>query len=559
MEDLSNLFEAENGHFIIDSEEGRALLTVHPPGKKGRPVSFADVIARLELFGVTDYEKHIVEAIVQDADAMPHDVGVFPEPEPVPARLEIELSGDRMQGFAVLHPPLHRGRWILESELADALKQAGIVHGVRPAWRTRVLDPAVLSEKPAAQSGPESPLRLLIAEGTSVVQAKAAFVEYGINPHPGLAPEHDGSARVDFRSIHVIQTCEAGHILARIHPGAAGHAGVSVTGEIIEPAPLPEIRLVAGKNTILSPDRLVLSAEKSGHVRLREIEMPGELRLHFDVDDVLRLENVDYSTGHIDFPGTVAVSGTVADGFDVLAAGDVIIEKSIGNVHIRAGGSIFLSEGVIGRGSASLDAEGQILSRFVQSASLHAGGSIVIEEAVLHSQVVSGKDISVEQGKGEVIGGELICSGVLRANRIGSRLETPTRIVLGLDPDTLEKLRALDQEIYEKKRILDRVENHLRLIEEARARRKDVDLETEKKLLSVREKHASMLTSLEKQRRKVQDRIVPNPRSSLHTLEAHPGVEVYFGLSIAPYRVFGRSVRNLKLSLVDGKIYAGNL
>jgi hypothetical protein len=36
-------------------------------------------------------------------------------------------------------------------------------------------------------------------------------------------------------------------------------------------------------------------------------------------------------------------------------------------------------------------------------------------------------------------------------------------------------------------------------------------------------------------------------------------VEVYFGVGIAPYRIFGRPVRNLKLTLADGKIHAGKI
>ncbi|HNN60864.1 MAG TPA: FapA family protein, partial [Leptospiraceae bacterium] len=472
MEDIEALFDSQNGHFIVDSENGRAMLTVHSPGKKGMPVRLTDVLARLELFRVSGFSKNVLEAIVQDADGMPHDVGIFPEPDAIAARVEIELSPDKMQAYAVIHPPVHGGRWVLESELSSAMEAAHIVHGVRAEWKTQALTPVSM----------DGPIRSLIAQGTPVQMGVPATVEYGVDPRPGLAPAADGETRVDFRKIHVIQTCEEGKILARIFKGEPGHAGVTVTGEVKDPPELLVMRLVAGINTRLSADGSVIEAEKSGHVRLREIEMPGEIRLHFDVDDVLKLETVDFSTGHIDFPGTVIVTGVVADGFDIVASGDVILEKTIGAVHVRAGGSIFLSEGVIGRGAASLQAGGQILSRFVQSAALHAGGSIVIEDAVLHSRLVSGKDISVEQGKGEILGGEAICSGIFRANRIGSRLETPTRIVLGLDPDTLEKLRALDRDIYEKKRILDRVENHLKQLEEARQRRKEVDLDTESKL-----------------------------------------------------------------------------
>ncbi|HMW60490.1 MAG TPA: hypothetical protein PKA91_12650 [Leptospiraceae bacterium] len=77
MEDIEALFDSQNGHFIVDSENGRAMLTVHSPGKKGMPVRLTDVLARLELFRVSGFSKNVLEAIVQDADGMPHDVGIF--------------------------------------------------------------------------------------------------------------------------------------------------------------------------------------------------------------------------------------------------------------------------------------------------------------------------------------------------------------------------------------------------------------------------------------------------------------------------------------------------
>lgn len=210
----------------------------------------------------------------------------------------------------------------------------------------------------------------------------------------------------------------------------------------------PSIEVVPGKHIHRQAGDFY--SAHSGHFRVREIRLGPVHRFYLDVDDVLHLDKVDFSTGHIQFPGTVIVHGTVADGFDVQAEGDVVVEKSVGSVHIRAGGDIRLLEGIVGRRDASLIAQGEVLSNFVQEASVFARGNIIIAEGALNSRLVSGGDVQIEDGRGELIGGECICSGSLRANRIGSRLETLTRITLGIDPDTLEQLRALDSELIER-------------------------------------------------------------------------------------------------------------
>ncbi|MCE9600162.1 MAG: FapA family protein [Spirochaetia bacterium] len=549
MEDLDALIELEDGHFIVDSASGRALLIVYPPGSKGKAVRLSDVLARLHLFGVHGFKELVLEAIVDDADGQPHDIGVFPEPDAVDAKIEIEISEDGMEATAVIQPPLHAGAWISETVLMNALSNARIIYGLKQEWKDQLLEPV---------QDARTIMRYPIACGHAIEPGTEDRVQYEVDPHPRTVPR-EGRERVDFRKLNVIPSCEAERLLATVIPGTPGKPGITVRGEIIPVFPLNEVRFIAGKNTRIEMDGLKVFSVKAGQVRIHETTSLMANHIRVDVEDVLRLPAVDFSTGHIDFPGTVVVMGTITDGFEVKAAGDVIIEKSIGNVHVHAGGDILLSEGIIGRGDASLNAGGQIISRFVQSATLYAGSSITIGDAVLHSKLVSGLDISIEEGKGELIGGEAICAGVLRANRIGSRLETPTRIVLGLDPETLNKLRALDQEILAKARTLERITGHLRLIDDARARKKPTDPETEKKLILVKEKHAVLLASLEKQRRKLQDHIEPNPGSSLTTLEAHPGTEVYFGVGILPFRVIGRPTHGLRLTLDGRKIHAGKI
>lgn len=540
MDDIEKLIQGQNGHFILDAREGRAMLTVYPGGSGGKAVRAADVEARIKLFGISETNMALVEAIVADADAMPHDVGKFPEPDPSSASVEVELSEDRMEAWFIVHPALHGGRAVDRSMLEAALNAKHIVHGMREEWMSQVID-----------SEETSVFRAPAARGTALMPGQPEQLEYILDPHPQARPDVQGQ-KVDFKKISVIQTCESGQILARFIPGQKGRPGVDVTCRIIEEPQSLHLEVVPGKHIRASANEFF--AEHSGHFRGREIHLGAVRRVYLDVDDVLHLDKVDFSTGHVQFPGTVIVHGTIADGFDVQADGDAIVEKSVGSVHIRAGGDIRLLEGIVGRRDASLIAQGSVYSHFVQEASVFARGDVVISESALNSRLVAGGNVNIEDGRGELIGGECICGRSLRANRIGSRLETPTRIILGIDPETLEQLRALDSELIEKERTLERVNKHLAMLGE-RGKKGAPDPATEKKLLALKENYGHAIRVLEKTRRKLQDKVLPNPASELVTLEAFPGTEVNFGVGTPPYRVSGRSVHNLKLKLENGRVY----
>lgn len=540
MDDIEKLIQGENGHFILDARDGRAMLTVYPGGSGGKAVRAADVEARIKLFGIKETNLALVESIVADADSMPHDVGKFPDPDPISASVEVEISEDKMEAWFIVHPAVHGGRPVDRSMLQAALNAKHIVHGLREEWMLQVIE-----------SAESAVFRAPAARGTPLEPAEPEHLEYILDPHPPARPDIQAQ-KADFKKISVIQTCESGMILARLVPGEKGRAGVDVTGRVLEEPAALQIEVVPGKNIRASANEFF--AAHSGHFRAREIRLGPVRRVYLDVDDILHLENVDFSTGHIQFPGTVIVHGTIADGFDVHAEGDVIVEKSVGSVHIRAGGNIRLLEGIVGRRDASLIAQGSVHSHFVQEAAVFARGDVVISESALNSRLVSGGNVNIEDGRGELIGGECICGGSLRANRIGSRLETPTRIILGIDPETLEQLRSLDSELIEKERTLERVNKHLTMLGE-RGKKGAPDPATEKKLLALKENYGHAIRVLEKQRRRLQEKVLPNPSSELVTLEAFPGTEVNFGVGTPPYRVSGRSVHNLKLKLENGRVY----
>ena len=82
------------------------------------------------------------------------------------------------------------------------------------------------------------------------------------------------------------------------------------------------------------------------------------------VSDVYEVENVDLSTGNIDFEGSVQVKGNVSSNFVIRAGGNVIISGVVEGAYIEAGGNIIIARGMNGMTKGILKAGGNIVAKF---------------------------------------------------------------------------------------------------------------------------------------------------------------------------------------------------
>ena len=72
--------------------------------------------------------------------------------------------------------------------------------------------------------------------------------------------------------------------------------------------------------------------------------------------------DVDYSTGNIQFNGNVVINGTVPDGFEVKAEGDIVVMKIAESARLEAGRDIIIKGGVQGKGKGLVSAGRDIRS-----------------------------------------------------------------------------------------------------------------------------------------------------------------------------------------------------
>ncbi len=539
---LEDLEATENGFFQIESKGDAAYLKIVKPGSKGQKVEYKDVLARIRLFGVENFETEQIKRLVANPDGKEYKIGTWSKGHPEDTFCEVSISEDQLKATVTILPPKHGGSMLSETILRESLVRNGIEFGILTEKFTQLI------------RNPEFFVPIPIAEGLPVTNGSDERIELKFRTDNKPVLEEDERGRVDFKNTEMIQSIKAGDTVAEKIPLKLGKPGKTVKGEEIPCAESKSIDWKIGKNVFLEGSRLLASI--SGRP---VIDPLGVIR----VDEVIQLSSVDYSTGNIDFPGTIIVEDAIADGFSLNVAGSLIIKSSIGKVYLKAKGDIILMAGFMGRGEGYIESEGNIVAKFVEQGKLISGGTITIEEASMHSELSAKDYVLVQGGRGEIIGGITIAGNYVKCSKLGAVVETKTRVSVGTPPELQEELNRMKREATEKENLLKKVQLTLQKLIDIGQKR---DLTQEEKenlnrLKDANEKQTKLLEALRKQFDLALGSYEPNRESYVETeKEIFPGVEISFGVGKNFKVNLNSMMGKYKVQLsADGSVFAEKL
>lgn len=508
---LQDLEAFEDGFFTIENQKGKAVLRVSPPGTKGKRVESKEILLRLQLFGVEGYDPDQIKKVSNLSDNKPYEIGTWSKGDPVDSYVEILVSEDWMEAKLILYPPKHGGANITEYRIREELAANNVSVGILdPIIQQLIKNPEFLVPKVIAKGIPPKP-----------GQDGEIKIHFRLDNKPNL--EEDDFGRIDYKNIGIIQSVKPGELLAERIAPIPGEYGKTIHGIVL---PYPEEKSVdwsVGSNVEIKNDKLysIIAGRPV-------LSSTGEIR----VDEVIHLEAVDYSTGNIDFPGTIIVNEKIGDGFSLSTSGSIIIKNSVGKAFLKAKGDIVLSGGFMGRGEGFIESEGDIYARFVEQGKLTASRNIFVEEAVMHSELSAKESIRVLGGRGEVIGGTVIAGKSLTCAKLGAVVETKTKLAIGTAPELLDELNRMKKTISEKEITIHKVQLTLTKLVE-KSQKKELTLEekeTIQKLKDAHEKYSKLLETEIQQFDTALGSYEPNPDSFVEVQkEVFPGVEITFG------------------------------
>jgi len=391
-------------------------------------------------------DEHAYEALIHESERILYDAGVTPEgaqttvvPAAVQGRQElaslkaaegesadgyadVRISEDRMMAVANFYPPVGAGRQVEFLEVQELVIAKGLRFGID--WNK------IRSSILACNTARKAITDAEIAYGRKPSDEIPAQLEIESSLLKKDAAESLETQAVDFKAISPFRFVKKGAVLARITPRIEGAAGIDVMGAVVTYGKAAAHGPKPGKNTLVAGD--TVAAKCDGKF------VSGEES--FWVNEVLEISgDVDYSTGHIDFPGDVVVQGQIKQGFKVKAGGSLTCLRLIDASEISCGGDLETGQGILGRMQGTVKAGGKVKAKFIENCYVEAGGDVLVSTGCLNS-VINTLGAIVTGPKGVIIGGKLYAQKGVSAFQIGSTAGVRTELHCGVDYRVQQKL-----------------------------------------------------------------------------------------------------------------------
>lgn len=426
-----------NGYFRLVNEADKTSLKLIPPTDGGKRISVNDVMEYMSMKGYScdlPSMKRAVDATVDKEKV------ILLENVKKPVEREcykLTITPDKMQAYAKFFAASEGGEEVTAGEILRDLEAKGIKCGVKEEEIRQFLQHKEYCED------------ILIAEGTPPVQGSDAYIEYQFNTDKKAKPTLKEDGSVDFFNLNILNHCKKGDVLAVLNKEEPGKAGMNLFGEPIKPADVKPAVLKFGNNIELSENGRMLTSLVDGHVELVEDSV--------FVSDMLEVENVDNSTGNIDYEGSVQINGNVSTNFEVKARGDIVVKGVVEGATLQADGNIIIARGMNGMGRGSLSAGGNIVAKFLENATAQADGYIA-SESILHSRIMAGGEVNVDGKRGFITGGRVCATGGINVKTLGSEMGADTIVEVGADPKIKTRIAQLQKLIEEDTKTLQTIQ-----------------------------------------------------------------------------------------------------
>jgi uncharacterized protein (DUF342 family) len=369
-------------------------------------------------------------------------------PSDVDCSIRIRTSNDKMHVFMDCAPGYGNGKTLSSAVAKEELRKSGIIFGIDEKILAAVIDKANATMTRQKD--------VCVAFGTSAKEGEPGRVEFSFSTVPQEYDFHilpDG--RIDYKSSTNILMAEKDKLLARIFDPKEGVAGVNVLGE--------KVPANAGKTALLTAGNGVRKTENGKEFYA---DINGSIVLNGTIIEVVNTYvvngDVDYSTGNIQFNGNVVINGTVPDGFEVKADGDIVVMKIVESARLEAGRDIIIKGGVQGKGKGLVSAGRDVRVGYAQNARMEAEGNIYIDNFAINSYIFTSKCLIMKNKKGAVIGGEVFAQRGIDVKALGSETGAKTMVDAGNDYLALRRLAEIDNVIDFCKKNIVKIEESLR-------------------------------------------------------------------------------------------------
>lgn len=337
-------------------------------------------------------------------------------------QFEVTISPDEQSASILVVPPTDESLPLTPAMLTQALNQQGVQAGILQEVLGDIVEFSLFRE--------------------AVVVAEAQMPQNGVDGYFILKyqPETDAEQaelQVNHKEHNDLINVTEGQVLVEIVEPVKGIDGFLVTGRELQAAKGRKCRLVPGRHTKYTPDRSQIVATRNGFVIMEGNSLT--------VENILRVANVDSSTGNLHFEGILLVEGNVEDAFTAEATVRIDVKGSVGKATLKSQGDVLVSNGVLG---GTIKAGGSVRAKFVSDSTIKAEKRILISEYILNSTLSAGELVHVTAPEGFLSGGSVHAGSFIKIPIVGSqKIGVETNLAVGLDPDLRKMFNEVESRL----------------------------------------------------------------------------------------------------------------
>ncbi len=314
----------------------------------------------------------------------------------------------------------------IRTTLSRLIRLSGLQHGVQPQAVQQALE--------RLNQGQDLD-DFVIARGSLPTPGRDATIELLVAPKQEA--ENGMAQGLDFREQRDLPLIEAGAHVARLIPEQPAIPGKTVLGSPVT-GPAPRIlKLQPARGVELQENGTLLVATTSGLLAQPEDDK-------FEIIDQLEIAgDVDFSVGHVDFPGFVKVAGTVLSGFKVNAYA-LEADSLESSSQVEVTGDLRIKKGIL---DAQVKAGGNVSAFYISQATVEAGGDVLVNTEIVQANVRAKGRIILLSESGRIVNSKVTgVAGVQTAKLVNSGQED-SQIRIGMDKEFEQQLAELRHQL----------------------------------------------------------------------------------------------------------------
>lgn len=319
----------------------------------------------------------------------------------------VEDNGNKAFAFISWVP----GNFVTEADIYEALKNRGIVVGIKHEAITDMIKKRRMNEK------------ILIAEGTPAKPGKNGWFEFFVRLDlPRIpAPLPDGG--VDYVNIEAFEMVDEGEKLAVYHPAEKGIDGENIFGEVLHANKGLEKKPLKGVGFKIASDGVTYVSKLNGKFEY----LNGRMIIS---NMIIVREDVTAVTGKLEVDGSVYVIGSVYSGGNIEATGDIIIEHNVEAARLMAGGNVMIKKGSCSKNDCYIEAKGEVSGSFFEATHINADGNVKANY-IMNSTINTMGKVIVSGSKGMLLGGKISAVRGVDTYNLGNKSHLKTYLVVG--------------------------------------------------------------------------------------------------------------------------------